>query len=107
MANLKDLDARANRLKKVRKLCNSILANGAYSTSEECKQIEKLNKIKENTPHAEKEQHKRLQREINLISTAWEFRRREAEIMIEELEELLGMNKNKKSDIGEMDGVST
>lgn len=62
----------------IRKLANTILANGCYSEKEEKQQLDRANLLGDLTDQ-----------EARIIKKSWEFRRKKREIVMGKLEKIL------------------
>jgi len=89
MTGLRDVRERVRRLKLVRGLINEMLASGAYSISEEQKQLDRLYRILEQTPTGENERRKIIEDEIELVARMWTWRREESKKIMNELRRMI------------------
>ena len=82
---LKDLEKQADDIKKVKKIMNTILANGCFSEKEQNNQYFRAFK-----------QGKITDSETKILKKGWDFRRKQARILEKKLMELLDDEKDKK-----------
>ena len=81
---LRQLEVRARDATRIRKLMNTILANGAYSDVEEEKQIRTANQVGNLND-----------RELDLLHRSWAVRRKITDGIMNDLDELLRYEENK------------